>query len=357
MVSASIDAAALRHNLQIVRQRAPRSRVMAVIKANAYGHGLIAVARALESADAFAVARVDEGLALRGAGIKMPVVLLEGIFDKEQLEAAANAGFELVVHSPEQIELLRAAPPAVRFKIWLKLDSGMNRLGFKGQAFQSAYAAVNALPALKGPINLFTHLASADMPDLPTTAEQMRVFAAGTRALPGERSIENSAALLNFPESQADWVRPGLLLYGVSPLRGSTGADLGLRPAMTLRSHVIAVKELPVGEQVGYGGDWTATRPTRLAIAAVGYGDGYPRSLSSGTPVLVNGERGALAGRVSMDMIGIDVTDLKGTPKVGDPVVLWGEGLPVEEIAIWAETIPYALLCGISQRVAVTLLG
>jgi alanine racemase len=357
MVSASIDANALRHNLQIVRQRAPRSRVMAVIKANAYGHGLVAVARALDSADAFAVARVDEGLALRHAGIKTPVVLLEGVFDKEQLEAAANAGFELVVHSLEQIELLRAAPAAARFKIWLKLDSGMNRLGFKAPAFQSAYSALNALPLLKGTVNLFTHLASADMPDLPTTAEQMLVFAASTRNLSGERSIENSAALLNFPESQADWVRPGLLLYGVSPLRGSTGSDLGLRPAMTLHSHVIAVKQLSVGEQVGYGGDWTATRPTCLAIAAVGYGDGYPRSLSSGTPVLVNGERGALAGRVSMDMIGIDVTELKAAPRLGDPVVLWGEGLPVEEIAIWAETIPYALLCGISQRVAVTLLG
>jgi alanine racemase len=357
MVSASIDLAALRHNLQIVRQRAPRSRVMAVIKANAYGHGLIAVARALDAADAFAVARVDEGLALRSAGIKTPVVLLEGVFNREQLEAAASAGFELVVHSPEQIELLRAAPAAARFKIWLKLDSGMNRLGFKGQAFQSAYSALNALPVLKGAVNLFTHLASADMPDLPTTAEQMLVFTAATRALPGERSIENSAALLNFPDAQADWVRPGLLLYGVSPLRDSTGTELGLRPVMTLHSHVIAVKQLSVGEQVGYGGDWTATRPTCLAIAAVGYGDGYPRSLSSGTPVLVNGERGALAGRVSMDMIGIDVTELKNGPKVGDPVVLWGQGLPVEEIAVWAETIPYALLCGISQRVAVTLLG
>jgi alanine racemase len=356
MVSASIDANALRHNLQIVRQRAPHSRVMAVIKANAYGHGLVAVARALESADAFAVARVDEGLALRNAGIKTPVVLLEGVFDKEQLDAAANAGFELVVHSPEQIELLRAAPAASRFKVWLKLDSGMNRLGFKGQAFQSAYSALNALPVLKGAVNLFTHLASADMPDLPTTAQQMLLFATATRALPGERSIENSAGLLNFPDSQADWVRPGLLLYGVSPLRGATGTELGLRPVMTLRSHIIAVKQLSAGEQVGYGGDWTATRPTCLAIAAVGYGDGYPRSLSSGTPVLVNGERGALAGRVSMDMIGIDVTDLKNTPRVGDPVVLWGEGLPVEEVAVWAETIPYALLCGVSQRVAVTVL-
>jgi alanine racemase len=355
MVSATIDSAALRHNLQVVRQRAPKSRVMAVIKANAYGHGLIIVARALDSADAFAVARVDEGLALRAAGIKIPVVLLEGVFDREQLDAAAAADFELFVHCSEQIELLRAAPAGARFKVWLKLDSGMNRLGFKGAAFQSAHSALSALSALQGPVNLCTHLASADSPELPTTAEQLLVFTAATRTLPGERSVGSSAALLGFPESQADWVRPGILLYGVSPFARSTGADHGLRPVMTLQSRVIAVKDVSVGEQVGYGGDWTATRPTRLAVAAVGYGDGYPRSLSSGAPVLVNGERASLAGRVSMDMIGIDVTDLELAPKLGDPVVLWGEGLPVEEIALWAETIPYTLLCGVSQRVAVTL--
>jgi alanine racemase len=298
---------------------------------------------------------VDEGLALREAGIKTPVVLLEGVLDREQFEAAADAGFELVVHSPEQIELLRAAAPGVRFKVWLKLDSGMNRLGFKSTQFLSAHEALSALPALQGPVNLFTHLASADTPELPTTAEQLMVFAAATRSLDGERSVESSAALLSFPDAQADWVRPGLLLYGVSPFGRSSGADYGLRPAMTLHSRIIAVKELAVGEQVGYGGDWTAARPTRLAIAAVGYGDGYPRGLSSGTPVLVNGERAALAGRVSMDMIGIDVTDLTRTPKIGDTVLLWGEGLPVEEVALWAQTIPYTLLCGVSRRVTVAL--
>jgi alanine racemase len=355
MVSVTIDTGALRHNLQVIRRLAPKSRVMAVIKANAYGHGLIAAARALDAADALAVARVDEALALREAGIKAPIVLLEGVMDAEQLEAAAHGDFELVVHTPEQIELLLAAPSGVRFKIWLKLDSGMNRLGFKGEAFRTAYAALSQAPALKAPLNLITHLASADRPELPSTAEQLMVFAAATRSLAGERSIESSAALLGFPDSQADWVRPGLMLYGVSPFRGSTGADHGLRPVMTLRSRIIAVKDLVVGDQVGYGGDWTATRPTRLAIAAVGYGDGYPRSASSGTPVLVNGEHAALAGRVSMDMIAIDTTDVKRAPKVGDPVVLWGEGLPVEEVAIWAETLPYPLVCGISQRVAVTL--
>ncbi len=356
MVSATIDTSALRHNLQVVRQWAPRSRVMAVIKANAYGHGLVAVARALESADAFAVARVDEGLTLREAGIKTPTVLLEGVFDFEQLEAAAAAGFELVVHAPEQIELLRSAAAGARFKVWLKLDSGMNRLGFKGEAFASAHASLSALGCVQSPVNLFTHLASADEPELPTTGDQLARFDAATRFLPGERSIANSAGMLSFAAAQADWVRPGLLLYGVSPIAGAIGVDYGLQPVMTLRSHVIAVKDLAAGEQVGYGGNWTAARPTRLAVAAVGYGDGYPRNLPSGTPALVNGERAVLAGRVSMDMIGIDVTDLRRAPKLGDPVILWGDGLPVEEIAVWAETIPYELLCGISQRVAVAVL-
>jgi alanine racemase len=355
MVSATIDTGALRHNLSVVRRWAPKSRVMAVIKANAYGHGLVAVARALDSADAFAVARVDEGLVLREAGIKTPTVLLEGVFDRGQLAAAAAAQFELVVHTTEQIDLLRAAEQGARFKVWLKLDSGMNRLGFKAAAFGDAHAALGALAAVKSPVNLFTHLASADLPDLSTTSEQVALFASATQAFGGERSLENSAAMLSFPEHQADWVRPGLLLYGVSPFAGSIGADHGLRPVMTLRSHVIAIKDLAPGERVGYGGDWTAVRATRLAVAAVGYGDGYPRNLASGAPVLVNGERAGLAGRVSMDMIGIDVTDLRRTPVLGDPVVLWGEGLPVEEIAVWADTIPYELLCGISQRVAVNL--
>jgi alanine racemase len=355
MVSVTIDTGALRHNLDVVRRLAPKSRVMAVIKANAYGHGLVATARALHSADAFAVARVGEALTLRDAGIKIPIVLLEGVLDGEQLAAAAAADLELFVHSPEQLKLLGAAPAGARFKVWLKLDSGMNRLGFKGDAFHEAHAILRSLPSVQQPIHLCTHLASADLPELPTTAEQLMVFAAATRSLTGERSVVSSAAILGFPDAQADWVRPGLMLYGLSPFRGATGADHGLRPVMTLCSRVIAVKQLAEGEQVGYGGDWTATRPTRLAIASVGYGDGYPHRAASGTPVLVNGERAGLAGRVSMDMLAIDVTELQQPVTVGDPVVLWGEGLAAEEIALWAETISYTLVCGISQRVAVTL--
>jgi alanine racemase len=356
LVSATIDTKALRHNLQAIRRHAPHSHVMAVIKANAYGHGLITVARALQAADSFAVARVDEGLALREAGVNNRVVLLEGVFDAQQLEAAAQARFELVVHTPEQIALLRSSSLEHSFPVWLKLDSGMNRLGFKSAQFREAHAALSTLPTVSQPVNLFTHLASADEPKVTTTHTQLQAFAAATEGLAGQRCIENSAGVLAFPQAHADWVRPGLLLYGVSPFAGSVGTDFGLQPVMTLRTQVIAVKGLAVGEHVGYGGTWVATRPTALAIAAVGYGDGYPRSLPSESPVLVNGQRAGLAGRVSMDMIAIDVSDLPSIPKLGDPVVLWGEGLPVEEVARNAQTIPYELLCGISQRVAVSTL-
>ena len=223
---------------------------MAVIKANAYGHGLVTAALALESADAFAVARVDEGLTLRQAGVRTRTILLEGVFDGEQLAAAAAADFELVVHTPEQIELLRAAPRAASFRVWLKLDTGMNRLGFKGRAFNDAHDALSALPGVQRPVNLFTHLSSADDPDLPTTQDQLARFKAATASMAGERSIANSAGMLSYADAQADWVRPGLLLYGASPYDGSVGADYGLKPAMTLRSHVIAVKRLEPGEHV-----------------------------------------------------------------------------------------------------------
>ncbi len=352
MASATIDTSALRHNLRQVRARAQGSRVMAVVKANAYGHGLVPVARALARADAFAVARVEEGLALRRAGIEQPIVLLEGVFDAEQREAAAAFRFDLVVHTAEQIELLRAAAPA-SFKVWLKIDTGMNRLGFDPADVVAARAALAALAGVRGPVHSFTHLAGADEPAHGATAAQLACFDAATRGLPGERSLANSAALLNVPTALADWVRPGLLLYGASPLRGAVGADHGLRPAMTLRSQVIAVKRIAPGARVGYGGAWVASRPTTLAIAAIGYGDGYPRSVSGDAAVLLRGRRLPLAGRVSMDMLAIDATDLDPAVRVGESVVLWGPELPVETVAAAAGAIPYELLCGISQRVAV----
>lgn len=354
LIRAIVDTAALRHNLGRIRGTAPDSGVMAVVKANAYGHGLVPAAKALAQTDGFAVARLDEGLALRAAGLTNRILLLEGVFSPAQLAMAAQQRFDLMVHSFEQLELLEARPGTDVVSAWIKVDSGMNRLGFRREQFAAAYERLRRVANVAPAATLVTHLASADDRRDPKTIEQVRSFAEATHGLPGARSIANSAALLAWPDTRADWVRPGLVLYGVSPFPSGTGAELGLRPVMTLQSEVIAVKDVRPGETVGYGGTWHALRDTRMAVVAAGYGDGYPRSVGSGTPVLVNGHRAPLIGRVSMDMITVDVTDLPGVAS-GDPVVLWGEGVPVEEIARHAGTIPYELICGVSQRVQLEL--
>lgn len=351
---ATVDTAALRHNLGRVRERAPRSRVMAVIKANAYGHGLVGCARALREADSFAVARVEEALALREAGLQNPVVLLEGVLEASQLPLAAAHGFEVVVHSPEQLEMLEQAQLPVPLQAWLKLDTGMNRLGFRPEAARPAAGRLASVRGVKAGLRMMTHLSCADERNVETTERQLMRFAEALGDMPGERSVANSAGLLWRDDSHADWVRPGLMLYGVSPFAEEIGEARGLRPAMALMSTVIALREVPCGERVGYGGVWTAREDARVAIAAIGYGDGYPRSLGSGTPVLVRGQRVPLAGRISMDMIAVDVTKVPAA-RVGDEIVLWGRGLPVEELATIAGTIPYELLCGVTQRVGVTM--
>ena len=350
LIRAIVDTAALRQNLGRVRATAPASQVMAVIKANAYGHGLVPAAKALAETDGFSVARLDEGLALRAAGLANRILLLEGVFSPEQLAVAAQQCFDLMVHSVEQLELLEARAGTEVISAWIKLDTGMNRLGFRAEQFADAYARLGRVANVAPDPTLVTHLANADDRRDGKTVEQLQAFAAATGELHGARSIANSAALLAWPDTRADWVRPGLVLYGVTPFPSGTGADLGLRPVMTLQTEVIAVKDVRQGETVGYGGAWRATRDTRMAVIAAGYGDGYPRSVESGTPVLVNGRRAPIIGRVSMDMITVDVTDLPGVT-TGDPVVLWGEGVPVEEIARHAGTIPYELICGVSQRV------
>ena len=350
LIRAIVDTAALRHNLGRMRATAPGARVMAVIKANGYGHGLVPVARALAGTDGFAVARLEEGLALREAGLANPVLLLEGVFSRDQLAIAARQRFDLMVHSVEQLALLEGRIGSEPVAAWIKVDTGMNRLGFRVEDFAAAYERLRRVANVAPDPTLVTHLANADDLLDSTTPQQLRAFAAATAGLPGERSIANSAALLAWPEARADWVRPGVALYGVSPFPDGTGADLGLRPAMTLQTEVIAVKHVRAGETVGYGGTWRAERDTRMAVVAAGYGDGYPRSVGSGAPVLVDGRRAPLIGRVSMDMITVDVTDHPGVA-TGDPVVLWGDGVPVEEIARHAGTIPYELICGVSQRV------
>jgi alanine racemase len=356
VIRARIDTGALRHNLATIRARAPHSRVIAVVKANGYGHGLVTVALALDgSTDAFGVARIEEGLQLRAAGISRPIVLLEGVFDAAQLAEAAQARLELVVHDPCQVALLESWRGRHAFTLWLKVDTGMNRLGFRVDQAAAAFARLAALAVPAADVRLLTHLARADEPDEPMTLEQVARFAAlravlSRGALPPSTSIGNSAGTLAWPEARGDWVRPGLALYGVSPFRGQRGTGLGLRAAMSFESTVIGTRRVLRGESVGYGAAWRASRDSTIAIVAAGYGDGVPRNLASGAAIRVAGHRAELAGRVSMDMLAVDVTDLPPVG-IGEPAVLWGPDLPVEDMAERAGTIPYELLCGLRARV------
>ncbi|MEO6185595.1 MAG: alanine racemase [Steroidobacteraceae bacterium] len=352
LIRAEVSGSALRGNLARIREVAPRSRVMAVVKANAYGHGLVPTALCLEDADAFAVARLDEALALRAASICKPIVLLEGVFNAEQLDEAARQHLEIVVHEQEQLDLLEGWS-GHRFVVWLKIDTGMNRLGFRAAQVAGALARLDSMGARLGEVRLLTHFSSADETG-PVTARQLTLFAELGRGRSAVRSLANSAALFAVPDARADWVRPGLALYGVSPFTEQIGSTLGLTPAMRLVSTVIAVRQVPAGETVGYGGTWRAARDASVAIIAGGYGDGLPRALPNGTPVILRGRRAALVGRVSMDMIAVDVSAIPGV-EVGDRAVLWGPELPVEEIAAHAGTISYELLCGVSQRVPLIL--
>ena len=350
LIRAIIDTSALRNNLRQIKARAPGSRVMAVVKANAYGHGLVPTALALPEADAFAVARLEEGIALREAGIRQTIILLEGVFSAEQLAEAAEHRFEIVVHDPLQVALLERYAGAHRFFVWLKIDTGMNRLGFREEEFQAVLDRVRALAITPAEVRVMTHLARADERDCDMTRRQIDRFDALTAQLGLTRSIGNSAGILGWEGGCGDWVRPGLALYGISPFPGESSADFRLNPAMTLASTVITVRRVPRGETVGYGGTWSAERNSRIAILAGGYGDGLPRSLAIGTPVLVNGRRAPLVGRVAMDMIAVDVTELPEV-EVGTRCVLWGRGLEVTEVATHAGTVAYELLCGVRARV------
>ena len=350
LIRAVIDTHALRHNLSVIRARAGSARVMAVVKANAYGHGLVPTALALGQADAFAVARLEEGLALRAAGITRPIVLLEGVFTATQLQEAAHHGLELVVHDALQIELLEQMRATHRLVLWIKIDTGMNRLGFPAAEFAAALGRVRRLTPAPLEIRLLTHLACANERDEGMTQAQLARFRQATRGLEYAVSIANSAGLFGAVQLGCDWVRPGLALYGASPFADCSATDLALKPVMTLASSVIAVRRVARGESVGYGGAWVARSDSLIAIIAAGYGDGLHRSLAAGTPVLVDGKRVPLAGRVSMDMLAVDVSGLREV-HVGTPAVLWGPGLPVDEVARHAGTIPYELLCSVSQRV------
>jgi len=349
-VTATVDLGAIRHNFAQVLHHAPGSKVMAAIKADAYGHGAVAVARALQDdADAFAVACLEEALVLRDAHFGAPIALLEGVLSAEEARLALRHGLQVVVHDHWQLELLEALPAGARISVWFKLDSGMHRLGFPLADVPGLWERVQARAEWEF-CGWMTHLACADEPDNPATAQQVAAFEAALAGRPGARSIANSAGLIAWPAARADWVRPGLMLYGASPLPGKTGRDLGLKPAMTVESRLIAARDYPAGAAIGYGGLYRCPERMRIGVAAVGYADGVHRCLPTGTPVIVHGRRVPMVGRVSMDMITLDLREVPEA-KIGDPVLLWGDGLPVEEIAALAGTVSYELLCGLTQRV------
>src|SRR5688572_11769705 len=322
----TIDLDALRSNLGVVRRCAPHSHVMAAVKANAYGHGLVACARALTDADAFGLARINEALVLRAAGVTKRLVLLEGVVSAADLAAAAAHRLDVVVHALEQVGMLESHRGGERVDVWLKLDTGMHRLGLPPADFVEAHRRVRACTAV-GAVRVMTHLAMAEALDDPFTRRQIDAFEASTRDLDLERSIANSAGIIGWPQTRVEWVRPGIMLYGVSPMAGASAADLGLQPVMTLSTQLIAVNRVAAGDAVGYGGLWKAERDGLIGIAAIGYGDGYPRRVN-GAAVLVKGHEALLAGRVSMDMIAIDLSSAPDA-RVGDEVVLWGRGLPI----------------------------
>ncbi len=333
----------------MARRLAPASRIYAVIKANAYGHGFARAARALSAADGFALVELEAAVALREGGFSQRIALLEGFFESADLEVIAQHRITTAVHSMEQLRMLELSPPRTPIDVLLKVNTGMNRLGVEPREFSLALARLRAHERVAS-ITLMTHFANAD--EAAGIASQLACFnrvAAGAR-LP--RSLANSATVLRYPEAHADWVRPGIMLYGCSPFAGSVAGDSGLRPAMTLESEIIAVRSLARGESVGYGGAFIADREIRIGIVACGYADGYPRHAPTGTPVLVGDRLTRTLGRVSMDMLCVDLDDNEGA-HVGTRAVLWGEGNPVERVAESAGTVGYELLCALAARVRI----
>ena len=371
-ITATVHTDALRANLERLRAAAPDARVWAVVKANAYGHGIERVFDGLRGADGFALLDLEEAQRIRALGWRGPILLLEGVFEQRDLELCSRLDLWHVVHCGEQIDMLAAHKTKLAHRVFLKMNSGMNRLGFPPGRYRAAWSRLNALPQVDE-ISLMTHFSDADGP--LGIAAQMAVFAAATCDLPGERSLSNSAASLRHPtsasaahghaelQSASDWVRPGVALYGSAPdFPEGRASDWGLAPAMTLASKIIATQELLAGQSVGYGSAFTATAPMRIGIVACGYADGYPRLCPTGTPVLVGGVPTRTLGRVSMDMIAVDlepVIQAGASPQVGTAVTLWGQDpsgavLPIDEPAAAAGTIGYELMCALAARVPVS---
>jgi alanine racemase len=349
---AAIDVGAMRSNLAIAKRQAPHAKIWAVVKANAYGHGLERGMRGFAAADGLALVEPDAAMHLRELGWQKPILLLEGFFDVDDLATTGRLAIDVAVHCNEQIEMLEKTKLAAPINVHLKMNSGMNRLGFTSDVFHVAYARLRAIPSVRN-IVLMTHFANADQADntgLPFT-EQLARFQQATAGLPGERSIANSATDLMHPEAVVDWVRPGIMLYGGTP-GGKTAAEFGLQPAMTLSSEIIGIQQVPPHAAVGYGSRFIADKPMTIGAVACGYADGYPRHAPDGTPIIVDGVRTRIAGRVSMDMITVDLTQVPDA-RVGSKVELWGKDLPIDEVAAAAGTLGYELMCAVAPRVRV----
>lgn len=352
---AEICLTALRHNVSRIREIAPKSKIMAVVKANAYGHGLLAVASALKNVDAFAVARVEEALKLRSGGIVKPILLLEGFFSTDELPILIANNIHTSIHIEQQLAELEQAELETPINVWLKMDTGMHRLGIRPENCKQAISRLKHNPNVVQPARLMTHFSCADEIDNEATQQQIDLFDELVEGEEGEHSIANSAGVVAWPSSHREWIRPGITLYGVSPMLGATAVDHNLLPVMTLTTDLIAVHDVKKGERIGYGGIWAAPHDTRIGVVAIGYGDGYPRMAPEGTPVLINGRIVPVVGRVSMDMLtvdlGADCCDL-----VGDRVVLWGKGLAAEVVAAHIGTIAYELVTKLTQRVTLKYL-
>ena len=348
-IRATVSAGALRHNLGVARGLAGAARLWAVVKANAYGHGLERAARALEAADGFAVLDFQEAARLRAAGIAKPLLMLEGFFQASDIALLGHYALTPVIHNPEQIEQLKQARVGRAIDVYVKVNSGMNRLGFNLESLRPACNALQAHPEVRS-LTLMTHFADAD--GAGGVSAQLEWFNELAKPFEAPVSLANSAALIRFPETRVGWARPGIMLYGCSPFADQSAESLGLKPAMTLGSELIGTQQLQPGERIGYGFSYEAVGEMTIGVVACGYADGYPRHAPSGTPLLVNGRRARTVGRISMDMICVDISDIPGA-RIGAPVTLWGEGLSADEVAASAGTLSYELLCGLAARVPV----
>ncbi len=344
-----INLAALRHNYSRVRALAPASKIISVVKADAYGHGLVRVASTLIDTDAFGVACLEEAMELRDAGIRKPIILLEGPYSGTELQDITRLDLDIVVHHPDQIQMLEQYPGKAAIRVWMKVDSGMHRLGFDPATVVASWQRLKKCSAVHPDIRLMTHLANASNPASPMTLAQLDTFNKTCGAIQAQRTIANSAGIVAWPQAHADYVRPGLMLYGVSPIDNTESSALGLLPVMSLQSTLISIREVKKGEPVGYGADWLCPQDMLVGIVAAGYGDGFPRHGRTDTPITINGRRTRIIGNPSMDMLTVDLSTVPGV-KTGDPVELWGNSLPVEEVAKAAGTIAYELLCAVHKR-------